>query len=255
MAGITEQPNERLKETDPQFAERMLHFADVEVARDPETELEPTTRYLAILATLLGCQGADEFRIQLGRALDAGLTPVQAKEVVHQAVDYLGIGRVRPFLAITNEVLEARGVALPLPDQTTTTKENRLEAGNAKQVELFGEGMDKSYERSKVNYWLADNCFGDYYTRTGLTNLQREMITFCYLAAQGSVEPQLLAHTKANIALGNTADFLRTVVLQNLPYIGYPRTLNALRIVAEADKAKQGAAFNLQALAWGRAVA
>ena len=46
MAGITEQPNERLKETDPQFAERMLHFADVEVARDPETELEPTTRYL-----------------------------------------------------------------------------------------------------------------------------------------------------------------------------------------------------------------
>ncbi|RYN09300.1 carboxymuconolactone decarboxylase family protein [Bifidobacterium animalis] len=238
MAGITEQPNERLKETDPQFAERMLHFADVEVARDPETELEPTTRYLAILATLLGCQGADEFRIQLGRALDAGLTPVQAKEVVHQAVDYLGIGRVRPFLAITNEVLEARGVALPLPDQTTTTMENRLEAGNAKQVELFGEGMDKSYERSKVNYWLADNCFGDYYTRTGLTNLQREMITFCYLAAQGSVEPQLLAHTKANIALGNTADFLRTVVLQNLPYIGYPRTLNALRIVAEADKAK-----------------
>lgn len=208
MAGITEQPNERLKETDPQFAERMLHFADVEVARDPETELEPTTRYLAILATLLGCQGADEFRIQLGRALDAGLTPVQAKEVVHQAVDYLGIGRVRPFLAITNEVLEARGVALPLPDQTTTTMENRLEAGNAKQVELFGEGMDKSYERSKVNYWLADNCFGDYYTRTGLTNLQREMITFCYLAAQGSVEPQLLAHTKANIALGNTADFL-----------------------------------------------
>ncbi len=167
MAGITEQPNERLKETDPQFAERMLHFADVEVARDPETELEPTTRYLAILATLLGCQGADEFRIQLGRALDAGLTPVQAKEVVHQAVDYLGIGRVRPFLAITNEVLEARGVALPLPDQTTTTMENRLEAGNAKQVELFGEGMDKSYERSKVNYWLADNCFGDYYTRTG----------------------------------------------------------------------------------------
>lgn len=56
MAGITEQPNERLKETDPQFAERMLHFADVEVARDPETELEPTTLLSAFLATLLGCR-------------------------------------------------------------------------------------------------------------------------------------------------------------------------------------------------------
>lgn len=228
--------NDDLRRTDPGFAERMLHFADVEVAQDPDTALDPQTRYLAILATLLGYQGTDEFRIQLARALDAGLTPVQVKEVVYQAVDYLGIGRVRPFLGITNEVLEARGVELPLPDQSTTTMEDRLEAGNAKQVELFGAGMDKSYERSKVNYWLADNCFGDYYTRTGLDNAQREMITFCYLAAQGGVEPQLLAHAKANIGIGNSADFLRKVVLQNLPYTGYPRTLNTLGTVGEAEQ-------------------
>ena len=31
--------------------------------------------------------------------------------------------------------------------------------------------------------WRA-NCFGDYYTRTGLDLKQREMITFCFLAAQ-----------------------------------------------------------------------
>lgn len=104
--------NDDLRRTDPGFAERMLHFADVEVAQDPDTALDPQTRYLAILATLLGCQGTDEFRIQLARALDAGLTPVQVKEVVYLAVDYLGIGRVRPFLGITNEVLEARGVEL-----------------------------------------------------------------------------------------------------------------------------------------------
>lgn len=232
---INSDPNSDLRRTDPGFAERMLHFADVEVAQDPDTQLDAETRYLAILATLLGCQGTDEFRIQLARALDAGLTPVQVKEVVYQAVDYLGIGRVRPFLGITNDVLEARGVELPLSDQGTTTMDDRLEAGNAKQVELFGSGMDKSYERSKVNYWLADNCFGDYYTRTGLTNAQREMITFCYLAVQGGVEPQLLAHAKANIGVGNSADVLRKVVLQCLPYIGYPRTLNALHVVGEFE--------------------
>ncbi|MGO4922492.1 carboxymuconolactone decarboxylase family protein [Bifidobacterium choerinum] len=234
-------PNDELIRTDPHFVDRLLHFADEEVAQDPDTRLDPETRYLAILATLLGCQGTDEFRIQLTRALDAGLSPVEAKEVVYQAVDYLGLGRVRPFLGITNDVLEARGVSLPLPDQTTTTMDDRLEAGNAKQVELFGAGMDKSYERSKVNYWLADNCFGDYYTRTGLTNAQREMVTFCYLSARGGVEPQLFAHAKANIGLGNDADFLRKVTLQCLPYIGYPRTLNTLRIVDEADKALRSA--------------
>ena len=63
--------NDDLRRTDPGFAERMLHFADVEVAQDPDTALDPQTRYLAILATLLGCQGADEFRIQLVRALDS----------------------------------------------------------------------------------------------------------------------------------------------------------------------------------------
>lgn len=234
-------PNDELIRTDPHFVDRLLHFADEEVAQDPDTRLDPEARYLAILATLLGCQGTDEFRIQLTRALDAGLSPVEAKEVVYQAVGYLGLGRVRPFLGITNDVLEARGVSLPLPDQTTTTMDDRLEAGNAKQVELFGAGMDKSYERSKVNYWLADNCFGDYYTRTGLTNAQREMVTFCYLSAQGGVEPQLFAHAKANIGLGNDADFLRKVTLQCLPYIGYPRTLNTLRIVDEADKALRSA--------------
>ena len=29
--------------------------------------------------------------------------------------------------------------------------------------------------RRNINRWLADNCFGDYYTRTGLNDQEREM--------------------------------------------------------------------------------
>ena len=36
---------------------------------------------MAIAATLLGCQGIDEFRIELPRALDAGLTPVKVLKI------------------------------------------------------------------------------------------------------------------------------------------------------------------------------
>ena len=100
-----------IHETDPEFMERFEHFAFDEVVNEPGQELEPETRYLAILATLLGCQGIDEFRTVLPRALDAGISPVMAKEVIYQAVDYLGIGRVRPFLDAANEILEARGVS------------------------------------------------------------------------------------------------------------------------------------------------
>ena len=208
------------RETDPEFAERFEHFAFEEVVREEGQQLEETTRHMAIIAILLGCQGIDEFKTELPRALDGGLTPVMVKEVVYQAVDYLGIGRVRPFLA-------------------TTTMEDRLEKGAQAQVDIFGEGMREAWKNGHINRWLADNCFGDYYTRTGLTLAQREMITFCFLAAQGGCEPQLIAHAGGNMNLGNDKEFLTKVVSQCLPYIGYPRSLNAITCINKAAEARE----------------
>ena len=222
------------RNTDPEFAERVEHFAFDEVVNEPGQQLDEVTRHMAILATLLGCQGTEVFRRELPQALDAGVTPVMAKEIVYQALDYLGMGRVLPFLDITNEVLTARGVVLPLEGQATTTIENRLEKGAQAQADIFGPQMLEAWKAGHINRWLADNCFGDYYTRTGLTLAQREMITFCFLAAQGGCEPQLTSHAKGNINLGNDKDFLIRVVSQCLPYIGYPRSLNAVTCVNKA---------------------
>ena len=222
------------RETEPEFAERFEQFAFEEVVNEPGQQIDEVTRHMAILAALLGCQGTEAFRLELPCALDAGITPVMAKEIVYQAVDYLGIGRVMPFLDITNEVLSSRGVALPLEGQCTTTMENRLEKGAQAQADIFGAHMLEAWKTSHINRWLAANCFGDYYTRTGLTLAQREMITFCFLAAQGGCEPQLTAHAKGNMNLGNDKDFLIRVVSQCLPYIGYPRSLNAIVCVHKA---------------------
>lgn len=222
------------RETDPEFAERFEHFTFEEVVQEEGQQLEETTRHMAIIATLLGCQGIDEFKLEVPRALDGGLTPVMIKEVVYQAVDYLGIGRVRPFLDAANEILEARGVSLPLEGQATTTMENRLERGAAAQVEIFGDRMKDAWKNGHINRWLAANCFGDYYTRTGLDYRQRELITFCFLAAQGGCEPQLTSHAAGNMRIGNDKEFLIRVVSQCLPYIGYPRSLNAISCVNKA---------------------
>lgn len=223
--------------TDPEFIERFDNFAFDEVVN--HDDLDGKTRFMAILATLLGCQGIDEFRAILPAALNFGVTPVEVKEITYQAVAYLGIGRVFPFLKTVNAVLEEKGVQLPLPGQATTTTENRLEAGRQAQVDIFGEGMRDFYksgteESRHINYWLTDNCFGDYYTRTGLTYQQREMITFCFLAAQGGCEPQLTSHAAANMRIGNDKAFLIKIISQCLPFIGYPRSLNALRCVNDA---------------------
>lgn len=226
-----------LRKTDPEFYERFTHFASNEVVNEDGQQLEPAVRHLAILATLIGCGGVDAYREMLPSALENGVTPVMAKETVYQAVDYLGYGRMLPFLNVTNDVFEAQGIALPLPGQATTTMDDRLEKGAAAQTEIFGEHMKEAWKTGHINRWLAANCFGDYYTRTGLDLKQREMITFCFLMAQGGCESQLIAHAKGNMNLGNDKAFLIRVVSQCLPYIGYPRSLNAMNCIQKAAEA------------------
>lgn len=226
-----------LQKTDPEFSERFESFAFTEVVNEENQGLEPPVRYLAILAALIGCGGTDAYREMLPRALDNGVSPVMVKEVVYQATDYLGYGRTLPFLRATNEGLTERGISLPLEGQATTTLENRLEKGIEVQAEIFGESMKEAWKTGHINRWLAANCFGDYYTRKGLSLPQRELITFCFLIAQGGCEPQVMAHARGNQNLGNNKDFLIRVVSQCLPYIGYPRSLNAIRCIKEALEA------------------
>lgn len=223
--------------TDPEFVERVEHFTFDEVVNDPEQQLDEETRWLAILSALIGAQSAEAFRKLLPQALDAGLSPVAVKETVYQAVDYLGLGRMLPFLDITNTVFSARSIALPLEGQATTTMDDRLEKGAQAQAAIFGEQMLEAWKAGTVNRWLAANCFGDYYTRGGLDLKARELITFCFLAAQGGCEPQLVAHSQGNMNLGNDKAFLLRVVAQILPYIGYPRSLNAITCVNKAAEA------------------
>ena len=225
-----------IRKTDPEYAEILERFMRDEAVNGDEVRLPARLHYLAVLAALMGCGGTEAYRELLPEALERGLSPVAVKEVIYQATDYLGYGRVLPFLRVTNEVLTAGGVSLPLAGQAAVTQENRLEQGVQAQAEIFGERMRQAWQAGTVNRWLAENCFGDYYTRRGLSLPERELITFCFLAAQGGCEPQLTAHAKGNMAIGNDAEFLTRVVLNCLPYIGYSRSLNALACVKKAGE-------------------
>ena len=110
--------------------------------------------------------------------------------------------------------------------------------------QLFGEDMVKRQTdgpvlRRNINRWLADNCFGDYYTRNGLNDQEREMITFCFILAQGGCENQLRGHTVGNFGVGNDKEKLYSIVEQCMPYIGYPRSLNAMNIIDEVSRAME----------------
>jgi 4-carboxymuconolactone decarboxylase len=224
-----------LARTDPELIDYFDNFAFDEVLS--HGTLDARTRLMTQLAALIAIPAPGEYRVMLGAALTAGVTPVEVKEIVYQAVPYAGMGRVFDFLHATNEVLTERGVALPLPEQSTTTPENRADKGLAVQKQIVGaDRVDAMYagapdDEMHIQRYLSANCFGDHYTRTGIDVATRELLTFAMLIAMGGCEPQAKGHVAANLNVGNTRATLLGVVTQLLPFIGYPRTLNAIRLI------------------------
>ncbi len=130
--------------TDPELIETFDNFAFDEVLRHGDLDIR--TRLMIQLASMIACQALREYRIMLGAALAVGVTPVEVKEIVYQAVPYVGMAKVFDFIHATNDVLAERGVALPLPGQSTTTPENRAEKGLAIQKQIIGsEVVEKLY--------------------------------------------------------------------------------------------------------------
>ena len=122
--------------------------------------------------------------------------------------------------------------------QATTTPETRFEKGYAVQKAIVGERLEEMYADSPANQihiqkYLSANCFGDYVARAGIDLQIRELLTFSMLLALGGCEPQLKGHVQANLTVGNDKAKLLSVVTQLLPYVGYPRTLNAIRCIKE----------------------
>ena len=172
--------------TDPELAAAVGNFAFDEVRR--VGGLSPDERILVTMASAIALGSEPLYRQTVGAALDAGLSPEMVEEVLYHATPYVGFARVEGLLGLKNRLLARRGVALPLKDRATVTRDERLEKGLALQKSLFGEAIDRMYETSPADLLplqraLSANCFGDYQTRRGLDARQRELLTFAMLVS------------------------------------------------------------------------
>jgi 4-carboxymuconolactone decarboxylase len=230
-----------LQVSDPELIEYFDNFAFDEVLR--HGSLDTKTRLMVQLASMIACQALREYRVMPGATLTVGVTPVEVKEIVYHAVPYVGTAKVFDFVHATNDVLTERGVELPLPGQSTTTPEDRIEKGLAVQKKVVGaEAVEIMYasapeDEMHIQHYLSGNCFGDHFTRTGIDLRTRELLTLSMLIALGGCEPQVREHVSANLNIGNDCARLIDVVTQLLPFIGYPRTLNGLRMIDEVTLA------------------
>ena len=224
---------------DEELKEIILNFALDEAQQ--QDNLDKKTRQMVILAATIATQTKKMYEVFVDSALNVGVSPVEIKEILYQSVPYVGILKVLDLLEPTNRIFKERGIELPLKKQGTTTIEDRFDKGLKVQKSIFGETIDKNYENSPKNQvhiqkFLSDNCFGDFYTRNGLDVKTRELITFSMLISQGDCEPQVKGHIAGNVNVGNDKQTLLNTVTALLPYIGYPRSLNAISCINQVIK-------------------
>lgn len=109
----------------------------------------------------------------------------------------------------------------------------RKERTEQKMQELFhshaagDEGTDGEFMQILQGYIFGDVCY------TGsLDNRLRELVTVTVLTALGTL-PQLKAHVQASLNAGCTPVEIREAIYQCAPFIGFPKTLNAISTMNE----------------------
>ncbi len=122
-------------------------------------------------------------------------------------------------------------------DQKTLVQ--RFDSGKEVRGKIFGvEATNKNVDEARedirhIQNYLCSYCFGDFYTRDRIDLKERELLTFCILSSLGGCESQVKSHVKGNLNVGNTRQDLIEAITLCLPYIGFPRTLNAIACINE----------------------
>ncbi|WP_236721193.1 carboxymuconolactone decarboxylase family protein [Campylobacter fetus] len=227
-----------LSKTDPEFLTNHLNFAFGDLFL--HSKLDDKTRIMLWLGCLIASGGLREYKRVVNAALKNGVAPNNIKEILYQSVPYVGFAKVDEFIYVCNEVFRDNGVELPLKNASTTTASDREEKGLAVQRAFFGDTIDRSNaaapnDEKHIRKFLSANCFGDYYTRDGLEPKFRELLTFVFVLSIGGADAQVKAHVVGNLNLGNTRAVLIDTVTSLIPYIGYPRSLNALSAIDEVS--------------------
>ena len=226
---------------DPELAAVMKKYIYGDLSK--QIKLTDTERELVKIVVLTTNQNHKFLKRVIEGALALEVTPLEIREALYHIAPYIGFPKVFEALDIANEVFVSKGIKLPLENQGTTTDSDRFEKGLAFQVGAYGERINQMREATPdYQKHLQDNlsafCFGDTYTRGTLDYKMREMLTMAVIGTLGTGEPQYKSHVAGTLAAGATKEEVIGVITTMNPYIGFPRTLNALRIANEVFEGK-----------------
>lgn len=229
-----------LEKEDPEFTAIMEKYIYGDIRT--QSVLNFRDQELVTLAVLTATKHPEWVEKEATGALKGGVSAMDVREAIYQTAPYTGFPDALSALKEADKAFKKAGLELPLEGKAVTDDTNRLDKGVDFQVGTYGERIRRMREEAAANEKplqddLSAFCFGDIYTRDSLDLRTREMITVAVIGAMG-IEPQFKSHVAGALAAGMSRDeIMGTITVMN-PYVGFPKTLNAIRWAKEVFNRK-----------------
>ncbi|MDE5615144.1 MAG: carboxymuconolactone decarboxylase family protein [Treponemataceae bacterium] len=112
-------------------------------------------------------------------------------------------------------------------------EKTRFERGQEMLAQIDGAGGEQVIRAladiaPDLGRQIVEFAFGEVYTRGVLSMQERELITITSLLTAGGCEPQLEVHINGALRVGIPAEKIVEAFMQCVPYVGFPRVLNAV---------------------------
>ncbi len=167
---------------------------------------------LAACACLMAQGNLERLEPVVRQALDNGVTVNELKEAFSQLYAYTGFPRSLNALGVLSKVLENRqanwqeGKPWKRPAEWDNAKK-AYELGTKNQTQLSGKPFNYEF-CPQDDYYLKSHLFGDIFAGDQLTNADREIVTVAALSGLEGVAPQLTAHKKGAVNMGNPQELV-----------------------------------------------
>lgn len=121
----------------------------------------------------------------------------------------------------------------------------RIEEGKNMLAKVDGNAAGNVMDSLKdiapdVGKYILEFAFNDIYSRAGLDLKQREMITITTLLTQGDTASQLKVHINGALHVGLSKQEIVETFIHCIPYVGFPKVLNAVSIAREVFSEHDG---------------
>ena len=167
---------------------------------------------LAACACLMAQGDMGRLEPAVKTALYNGVTINELKEAFSQLYAYTGFPRSLNALGVLSKVLENKNPAWKEGNPWTRPAEwddarRAYELGVKNQTELSGRPFDYDF-CSQDDYYLKSHLFGDIFAGDLLSHADREIVTVAALSGLEGVAPQLAAHKRGAVNMGNSQELV-----------------------------------------------